>query len=194
MFITRIIGVIILLTPAFLNGQNLFIGGGVNGYYINNPADDASSFMRRGHQIGADAMFGSVFFVRGGIYFTGTETSLEFDNEAGITVNGSINATHLRIPIQGGIRVFDKNHLSVFVQSGPSGMIALTYDQADVINMIEDDNLRSLQWGWTFGGGIRINFMEFSLSYDTGLSRTFGDEASRRSRFGLLQLSVGFTM
>lgn len=150
--------------------------------------------MRRGHQIGADAMFGSVFFVRGGIYFTGTETSLEFDNEAGITVNGSINATHLRIPIQGGIRVFDKNHLSVFVQSGPSGMIALTYDQADVINMIEDDNLRSLQWGWTFGGGIRINFMEFSLSYDTGLSRTFGDEASRRSRFGLLQLSVGFTM
>jgi hypothetical protein len=191
---TRIIALIILLTPALSNGQNLFIGGGVNGYFISNPIDDAASFMRRGYQIGADAMFGSVFFARGGIYFTGTETSLEFDNSAGATVNGSINATHLRIPIQGGVRVYDKDHLSVFVQSGPSGMIALSYDHSDIVKDIMTNSFRSLQWGWTFGGGIRINFMEFSLSYDTGLSRTFGDEASRRSRFGLLQLSVGFTM
>ncbi len=185
---------VILLTPALASAQNVFIGGGVNGYFINNPVDEASSFMRRGYQIGADVMFGDVFYARGGIYFTGTETNLEFDDTEGTTVSGSINATHLRIPIQGGLRVYDKDHLSVFVQSGPSGMIALTYDQADIVDLIKDNDFRSLQWGWTFGGGIRINFMEFSVSYDTGLSRTFGDEESRRSRFGLLQFSVGFTM
>lgn len=183
-----------LFCPMLMYSQNIFIGGGVNGYFISNPVNDGSSFMRRGYQIGADVMVGNIFYARGGIYFTGTETNLEFDDGEGAMVSGAISATHIRIPLQGGIRVYEKDHLSVFIQSGPSGMISLSYDQSDVIDILNDSDYRSLQWGWTFGGGLRVNFMEFSVSYDSGLSRTYGGSNSNRSRFGLLQLTVGFTI
>lgn len=193
---TRIIFLLSFLATAFFaQGQSFFIGAGVNGFFINNPIDDASSFMRRGYQIGGDVSLGEVFYLRSGAFFTATQSNIDFsidDEEA----SGTFRASHLRIPIKGGLRFFDKDHLSIFVETGVSALIRLSVGGNETtgedLSFLENE-YRAHQWGWILGGGIRINFIEVSVYYDAGLSRAFDNEESNRSRFGLLQLNMGVT-
>ncbi|MCC5917941.1 MAG: PorT family protein [Cryomorphaceae bacterium] len=175
--------------------QFIYVGGGVNGYFINNPDGgsefDASSFMRRGFQFGADVMLGGRLYFRPGLHFVGTETNLEYTANDGGQVSGTANFSHFRIPLLGGFKILDNSTLGAFVQTGPSGMAVLTVSESEVIEKIMDNDYRTLQWGWAFGVGVRIRFVEASLSYDTGISRTFKTEEANRSRYGLLQLSLG---
>lgn len=192
---TRLLFLISFLTGAFFaQGQSFFVGGGVNGFFINNPIDDASSFMRRGYQIGGDVSLGEVFYLRTGTYFTATQSNVDFsvDNEE---VSGRFRASHLRIPVKGGLRFYDKDHLSIFVETGITSMIRLGVGGSETIGedlSFLEDEYRAHHWGWVIGGGIRINFIEISLYYDAGLTRAFDADGSENSRFGLLQLNMGF--
>ena len=171
--------------------QFVYVGGGVNGYFINNPGEDAGSFMRSGYQLGADLMLGGTIYFRPGLHFVGTETNMTVTTDDGATISGSLNLSHLRIPLLGGIRFLNRDNLSVFAQTGPSGMTLLHVSESDIQKAMEND-VRRLQWGWAFGGGVRIKFLELSVSYDTGLSSALGNEDSKNSRYGLLQFSLGF--
>jgi hypothetical protein len=189
----RFLVFIMLLFSGFIQAQLLYLGGGVNGYRISNPDSDNSSFMRRGYQIGADVMLGSSFYFRGGVHLMGSESGLEYDLDDQ-TISGSLQFTQLRVPVQIGLEVLDLKAITVFAQTGIAGHGILSIREDEGMESLSEE-VRRLQWGWIISAGVRLRFIEASLSYDLGLSNVFKDPAgSSGSRHGLLQLSIGFVL
>jgi hypothetical protein len=171
--------------------QFLYVGGGVNGYHISNPESGNSSFMRRGFQFGGDVMFGSSFYFRTGLHVLGSESELEYDVDNS-TIQGSLEFTQMRVPALIGLELLDVSAITIFAQTGLAGHGILSVRETEGLESLADE-VRRLQWGWVVSGGVRLSFVEVSLSYDLGLSNIFPkDMGDSSSRPGMLQLSIGF--
>ena len=189
--IVYFISIFILMSLIETHAQFLYVGGGVNGYHISNPDAGNSSFMRRGYQFGADVLFGGSFYFRTGLHVLGSESEMEYSADNN-TIQGSLEFTQMRVPAMIGLELLDVSSITVFAQTGLAGYGILSIQESQGLEALADE-VRRLQWGWVLGGGVRLSFVEVSLSYDLGLSSIFPrDMGNSSSRPGMLQMSIGF--
>jgi hypothetical protein len=185
------LGIFMLLSLNTIHAQSLYVGGGVNGYYISNPYGESNSFMRRGYQFGSDLLFGGSLYFRTGLHILGSETEMEYraDNN---TIQGSLEFTQMRLPVMIGLELLDVSLITIFAQTGLSGQGILSIRESEGLETLAKE-VQRLQWSWVVGAGVRLSFVEVSLSYDLGLSSIFPQYiGTSSSRPGMLQMSIGF--
>lgn len=210
--------VLAILLISFLcyhsNAQTVGIKGGLNLANMLEKDDDATYSndysMNPGFHLGVtlDVPFNNFLSFEPGLLFTTKGMKYE-DDFMGVDVTAKANLYYLDIPLAlkashdlgGGLRMFGT--FGPYIGIGLSGKIKATAEyqgqketeEVDVEwgNDENEDYLKRLDMGLTFGGGVEINSLMIGISYDLGLLNisAYQDEGTT-SKNRVLKFSVGY--
>ncbi|MCK5368781.1 MAG: PorT family protein [Cyclobacteriaceae bacterium] len=196
------------------SAQTFGIKGGFNlANFLEKDDDETYSNdfkMNPGFHIGAtvDIPFGDIFSLESGLLLTTKGTKLE-EESVGYEVKTKVNLYYLDVPITlkashelgDGIKVFGE--VGPYIGFGLSGKVKITTkyqgdegtEEKDLTwgSDEENDDLKRLDAGLTFGGGVEINAIQIGISYDLGLANidTYTDNGfTTKNR--VLKFSVGY--
>ena len=196
------------------NAQTFGLKGGLNlANMLEKDDDDTYSNdykMNPGFHIGAtvDLPFNDFLSFESGLLLTTKGMTYE-DEIMGVDVSAKANLYYLDIPLtlkasydlSDGLKMFGAVGPSVGV--GLSGKMKVTAEyQGETETEEEDikwgndednDDLKRLDLGLTFGGGVEINAIQIGISYDLGLSNISAyQDYGATSKNRVLKFSVGY--
>jgi outer membrane protein W len=196
------------------NAQSYGLKAGLNlSNMLNKDDDDTYSNdykMNPGFHIGAivDVPFNDLLSFETGLLFTTKGMKYE-DEYLGTDLTTKVNLYYLDIPLTlkasyelgEGLKMFGA--VGPYVGVGLSGKIKSTTEYLDNETTNDDDiewgsdededDLKRLDMGLTFGGGVEFNSITIGISYDLGLSNisTYQDYGTT-SKNRVLRFSVGY--
>ncbi len=195
------------------NAQSFGLKAGLNFSNMLNKNDDVTYSddykMNPGFHFGATVDVPLINFLsfESGLFCTTKGMKYELEvMEANITA--TTNLFYLDVPLTlkasyglGGIKVF--GNVGPYFDFGLSGKIKATAEyqgektteKEDVKwgNDEEEDNLKRLDMGLTFGGGVEINSIMIGISYDLGLSNISpSQDNGTKIKNRVLKFSVGY--
>ena len=196
------------------NAQTFGLKAGLNlSNMLEKDDDDTYSNdykMNPGFHIGAtvDVPFNDFLSFETGLLFTTKGMKYE-DEILGADVTAKANLYYLDVPLTlkashdlgGGLKMFGA--VGPYVGFGMSGKVKSTVEyQGDEETEEEDinwgsdedeDDLKRLDMGLTFGGGVEINSIMIGISYDLGLSNISAyQDYGTTSKNKVLKFSVGY--
>ncbi len=180
-----------------LHAQEIRLGGGYSGSKVD--ADGSDNWKgRAGYQYGIELLLGNRFFVRPGIYMQirnldYTTVGLGQDGVSnGIETETRYTSKALRIPLMGGIRLFepvDGKDFNLYVTGGPTALIGLSTESD---NNSLSFTTRSTQWYLGFGAGAEYRFLFLDAGYDVGMTNMFnGDGINTNPRINNSYITAG---
>jgi len=206
--------VLISLFSLQASAQTFGLKGGLNLSNMLDKDDDgtySNDFkMKPGFHLGAtvDLPLNEFLSFESGLLFTTKGTKYE-EETMGANLSAKVNLSYLDIPLTlkathdlgEGIKMFGA--VGPYVGIGIGGNIKGTFeyqgesetDEEDIVwGSDEDDaDLKRLDMGLTFGGGVEINLITLGISYDLGLSNNspYQDNGTT-SKNRVLRFSVGY--
>ena len=189
------------------NAQTFGLKAGLNLSNMLIKDNDENSDLNNipGFHIGAivDMPFNEFLSFESGLLFT--TKGYKFEEEELFKLKAETKLYYLDIPLTLKASHDLGNGLKMFGTAGPyvgiglSGKTKATFEGVimddDNINWgsSDDDDLKKLDWGLTFGGGVEINSIIIGISYDLGLSnisayQDYGSTIKNK----VLKFSVGY--
>ena len=214
--LTKVLMIVLITLFCFeANAQTIGIKGGLNLANMLEKDDDETYSndysMNPGFHLGltVDVPFNEFLSFEPGILLTTKGMKYEEDI-AGVDVTVKGNLYYLDVPLTlkashdlgGGLKMFGV--IGPYVGLGLSGKIKATAkylgeeetEEEDVEwgNDEDVDDLKRLDMGLTFGGGVEINSILIGISYDLGLSNISAyQDYGTTSKNRVLKFSVGYS-
>lgn len=144
-----------------------------------------------GYQFGADLILGNRLYFQPGITF-------EAINNTIIETNGDdfdLTVNRLKIPALIGFRLIEgaaEEKLNIRAYTGPSASFVVNEEfGTDDIDLLSDDDIEDVTWGWTVGAGLDFSMVFIDAGYKFGLNDFIEDFEGESSKYNLFYVNGG---
>ena len=134
---------------------------GINYAYFNDNFDEEEIKGKTGFQVGVDFRFGEKLYIAPGVHYVQQSNNINNPD-----INFKTNA--IRVPILIGGDVLKADRWGIRAYGGPSGLIALTED--DALIQIEDWIRKDFIFGLDAGVGLDLGIFTIDLQHSWGLN------------------------
>lgn len=170
---------------------------GLNASTLTSDFSDADWQRAAGYQAGLDVQFGNRVYFQPGIHWELINKDLVPENVIG-DFSTEFQATHIRIPLLLGFRLFSDENTSLLnfrVFTGPDIAFSVSNSEHSFLGIdLSSNQYRRLHWSWNGGVGVNFLFLFLDVGYKVGLSEYFrasvGNDARTNVFFGNIGLRL----
>jgi hypothetical protein len=165
--------------------------GGINFAYFHQvvPITDAISSL--GYMIGVRGSLGANIFFEPAIEFAsyGSTITLDLDKQT----DHKMRSNYIRIPLQGGVKVFDEAPVNIEVRAGlsESFLVGFTDAPSGSGSPFLKSDINVARTAGIIGGGVRVFFLKLDLEYEWGLTNFFANSTYGASKLNALYIILG---
>ncbi len=199
------VAIIILSTVINSSAQTFGIKGGLNLsnqlFKTNGEKDDLNTKMNPRFHLGVTLEYpmNNLFSLESGILLStkGSKINSTFSDEMGVEESYKVkfNLYYIDIPFNAKATI-ELNGFDVYGTVGPYLGIGIRgkgkSELTSTIKFGKDENLKRLEFGLAFGGGMEINRFLFGLGYNLGLTNISNNEYSQKIKNRVIQISAGY--
>lgn len=195
---TIILSIIIALIYNISQGQITFRPlVGLNSTTLTSDFSDAEWQRAAGYQVGLDVQFGNRIFFQPGIHWELINSDL-VPREVIQNINTNFKATHIRIPLLVGFRLFSEENTSLLnfrFFTGPDIAFSVKNSEHSFLGIdLSSDQYQRLHWSWNGGIGIDFLFLFADIGYKVGLSDYFRESAGNDARSNIFYGNIGLRL
>ena len=173
----------LFMSPAFaqqdFSSLEIVIGGAALAESFSGVPDDISTESVWGAQAGASLRIGSPFYIEPGIGVAGAAYTLKTTwVEDGFEEDLEDVLGHIgwQIPVRVGYRLMHQAPVKLRIFAGVAPLFITQVEEDSDFEVTKDD-YNSTVWNASFGAGVDVAFLTFSVFYEAGLTNLFTEEA-----------------